>query len=706
MARSKRLTGLDPLAYLGVEPMSPLQFVINNTNDPNSNNTNFNIGTIWLNISTDSIFMLTSLSANVATWTPLNGGGGGALDSITAGNAVQVFGDAGNNITLVNGPNIQTIGNSGAHTITVQVTSSITIPGDFTTTAGNVNLPQTVDATEGNITFDGDVYLHQYGTNNFFVGESAGNYTTSGDLNVSLGASSLLSLTGGAANTSLGQFSGVALSSGNDNTFIGYNAGNSQTTASRNVFVGSQSGELALDTPQNVCIGYFAGRNLNSGGGNNICIGFNSGNSLADGADNVLIGAQAGSSLTTGDDSHIFIGTLAGQNATGMGSPTIGIGYQAGESLTSGSSNTFIGYQSGRLVTTSGGNTFIGYQTGLVLTTGAANTLVGTLAGSSLTTGTTNTFIGNQAGLSATTPMGNVAVGYQAGRSMTTAQANCFVGLGAGAAITTGGSNTFIGDSAGGFGITTGVDNICVGVNAGLSIGASSNSNIYIGNVGASENTTIRIGDEGTQTACYIAGINGNAVSNTRTVVIDGTTGQLGVGSSSPGVAGDNAFFATRASTSGGTIPIATTPYYAGSTAVYTVVSDVDSVFYPGDGIGAPATFTVPATGLYQLTFNFQGRGNLVSAVTVTGLTLTFVINGDPVNTAYCKRIASFSSAGATTAVVSETLTGLFAFTSGDVITFGISWFGSAALNFNEGDNFIPSSVTGLSNWISGYRVS
>jgi hypothetical protein len=44
----------------------------------------------------------------------------------------------------------------------------------------------------------------------------------------------------------------------------------------------------------------------------------------------------------------------------------------------------------------------------------------------------------------------------------------------------------------------------------------------------AGDNNTIRIGTEATQTRAFMAGINGNAVANQNTLVIDSVTGQLG----------------------------------------------------------------------------------------------------------------------------------------------------------------------------------
>lgn len=66
--RSKRLTGLNPLSYLGSEPLSPPQLVIE-PRDPTANDImNFNVGTIWIVPGDLEAWILVSKAGNVATW--------------------------------------------------------------------------------------------------------------------------------------------------------------------------------------------------------------------------------------------------------------------------------------------------------------------------------------------------------------------------------------------------------------------------------------------------------------------------------------------------------------------------------------------------------------------------------------------------------------------------------------------------------------
>src|SRR5262249_8514589 len=74
------------------------------------------------------------------------------------------------------------------------------------------------------------------------------------------------------------------------------------------------------------------------------------------------------------------------------------------------------------------------------------------------------------------------------------------------------------------------LSNIAIGYQAGYNL--TGDNNIEIGNLGAAADTnTIRVGKQGTQTATYIAGIAGSAVSGSDVVV--NNSGRLGIVASS-----------------------------------------------------------------------------------------------------------------------------------------------------------------------------
>jgi Chaperone of endosialidase len=136
-----------------------------------------------------------------------------------------------------------------------------------------------------------------------------------------------------------------------------------------------------------------------------------------------------------------------------------------------------------------------------------------------------NTAEGTNALFSLTSGKSNTAIGYQALYNNTNGSYNTASGVNALYNNTSGVANTATGDLAL-FSNTTGSGNIALGINAGRNLTTGSN-NIDIGNVGASADlNTIRVGTAGTQTATFIAGINGTAVAG-NSVVVDGN-GQLG----------------------------------------------------------------------------------------------------------------------------------------------------------------------------------
>src|SRR5574341_1989104 len=99
----KRLSGLNPLSYQGVEPSSP-PLTLEVDRSPTSNDNTYNIGTMWNVKDTQQIWILLSLDGGVATWASLSGGGTGATTfpcdvgaATEVGGVLNVFG--GTNIT-------------------------------------------------------------------------------------------------------------------------------------------------------------------------------------------------------------------------------------------------------------------------------------------------------------------------------------------------------------------------------------------------------------------------------------------------------------------------------------------------------------------------------------------------------------------------------------------------------------------------------
>jgi len=279
--------------------------------------------------------------------------------------------------------------------------------------------------------------------------------------------------------------------------------------------------------------------------------------------DNTAEGSGALSSLTTGTD-NTAIGSAALTDTT-KGSENTAIGTDALSFNSTGTANTATGVQALQDNTSGGFNTATGLSALFSNTTGANNTATGVEALDSNTTGTNNTATGFEALFSNTTissipgknntangafalfrnttgsnntatgdvalnfnttGVGNTADGLGALRNNSTGANNTATGFEA-LQNTTGGSNTALGFVAGQN--LTGTNNTVLGAGAGFNL-TTGNSNIDIGNVGvASDANTIRIGKQGTQTRTFVAGITGATVTGA-TVMVNTTTGQLGIG--------------------------------------------------------------------------------------------------------------------------------------------------------------------------------
>lgn len=142
---------------------------------------------------------------------------------------------------------------------------------------------------------------------------------------------------------------------------------------------------------------------------------------------------------------------------------------------------------------------------------------------------------------------------------------------------------------------------------------AVNNNNILIGNPGIAggQSDTIAIGD-GTQTACYVAGIYGNSIGSTNALVSIDSNNKLGTVGGASGVFGSLSFLAYLGTTASN-VTGDSTVYYLGSTQALTAnYNNSGGAFFVGDGAGTgtshAAYFQAPATGTYffQVILNMQ----------------------------------------------------------------------------------------------------
>ena len=142
---SKRLTGINPLAYLGVESLTPPSMYIAQRAPTSSDSRNFNLGDLWIDEPNESLYVLVSLAAGVAVWVTTFGG---------AANTFQTD----NGIAQDNNGTIQMLGDGTTITTTGSgdtVTFSLTQGADGQLLIGDSNASaEWADVTSGDNTIN------------------------------------------------------------------------------------------------------------------------------------------------------------------------------------------------------------------------------------------------------------------------------------------------------------------------------------------------------------------------------------------------------------------------------------------------------------------------------------------------------------------------------------------------------------------------
>jgi hypothetical protein len=301
-------------------------------------------GTLSIATGGVSNAMLANPSLTVAAGADLTGGGSVAL---------------GGSVTL----NLDT-------TRVPQLGALNTFATTQTISNGNLNLPATTSQSAGVINLGGSAFLHEccfvsvFGYTNTFVGQYAGNFTSTGTENTGTGWATLANNTTGYFNTASGYQALAANTTGNENTAFGGDALTYTTTGVENTAVGT----LALY--------------LNTTGGGNTAVGF-----------------QTLTNNTTANSDTAFGVSALNQNTTGSNDTAVGL--NALVSNTGGNNNTATGLSALAYTTTGSHNVANGYEALYNNTTGGYNVAMGEDALHDETTAIANTGIGNQAGRTA-----------------------------------------------------------------------------------------------------------------------------------------------------------------------------------------------------------------------------------------------------------------------------------------------------------------
>jgi len=219
-------------------------------------------------------------------------------------------------------------------------TGSNTFTGDQSVTgslslSGSITLPNTTSASVGVITLGSTPFLHNFGTNNTFVGASAGNLTmTSPGNNTAVGFSALTANTTGKGQSAFGTNALAATTTGTQNSAFGSAALQANTTGMQNAAFGNSA--LIANTSGNTNSAFGTGAllanttaNLNSAfgfealvasttGSNNSAFGEGALFNLKTGSGNLALGAQAGLNLTGAESNNIYLSNsgVAGESNT------------------------------------------------------------------------------------------------------------------------------------------------------------------------------------------------------------------------------------------------------------------------------------------------------------------------------------------------------------------------------------------------------
>lgn len=207
---------------------------------------------------------------------------------------------------------------------------------------GSLELESTTNSTAGVIYKGTDRFIHDFhhptgggavpSGYNLFIGKDAGNFTMGstaaeiweGSYNLGIGQKTLESVTTGYFSTAIGYAALNSMTTGFDNFALGSNALKELTTGAANVGIGSGTLRYNHGGSANVAIGYWAGLGsvASTNYSYNIFIGYQAGNSVTTGSNNIIIGYDA--DMTTGDANYeLNIGnTIYGDLSTG----NVGIG--------------------------------------------------------------------------------------------------------------------------------------------------------------------------------------------------------------------------------------------------------------------------------------------------------------------------------------------------------------------------------------------
>jgi hypothetical protein len=181
------------------------------------------------------------------------------------------------------------------------------IPGPNEPT-GNITLLESTSAGVGSIFKGTTRFIHNFGTNNTFIGKGAGNFSMTGLSNTASGSNALQQNTTGNSNTASGKDALASNTTGSSNSASGAFALVSNTTGSSNTANGAEALTFNTTGFGNTAGGVNALFNNTTGGGNT-ALGLNALNTNTTGTNNT----------TLGNNSDVSTGNLTNATAIGNG---------------------------------------------------------------------------------------------------------------------------------------------------------------------------------------------------------------------------------------------------------------------------------------------------------------------------------------------------------------------------------------------------
>lgn len=358
--QAKRRSGINPLAYLGVDPITPPMLIVEQRDPTDNDFSEYELGALWMvSIPTKIWMMVNKEAGGVNKWVQIYPGDGSGTNffktddgntAVQVGGLLNIFGtndvatySSGNTVTVglendvrivsslsitpildsvlatdnlgtiygIQGTDKQffmweTAGGPGYHTATsddgtVNIEWSTLIPGAISFTAiggGGGGFGGLIDQL-GNTAVPA---LNKVTT----IGDAT-NITTSASgstLTITLADVITLPRTNGAGSQGIIKLGTLPFISnyGTDNTFLGEGSGNytlNSGSSSGNTAVGTGAMNDLTSSPNNTGVGVGALTAVAAGLGGNTALGALAGASIVDGGSNVCIGTEAGTNYTS-----------------------------------------------------------------------------------------------------------------------------------------------------------------------------------------------------------------------------------------------------------------------------------------------------------------------------------------------------------------------------------------------------------------------